>query len=84
MSRGAARDLRRTRARDDHSGKSVSDHLQTFREQFSRFQDSLSSNLTTRESDSDDCVDDCAVTLAASALQASRSQFFTVNESFLV
>ena len=79
-----ARDLRRTCVRDDHTGKSVSDHLQTFREHFSRFQATLSSKSRTRESVRGSLIPIALVTLAASALQALRFQFFGPFESFLV
>ena len=78
------RHLRRTCARDDHSRKVVPDHLQMFREHFSRFQNALSSNFIMRESVIRAFIPISLVVLAASALQAWRFQFFGPFESFLV
>ena len=82
--RGAARHLRRTCVTGDHIRKSVLDHLQTFREHFSKFQESLSSKSRTRESVRGSLIPIALVTLAASALQALRFHFFGPFESFLV
>ena len=82
--RGAARHLRRTCVRDDHTGKLVPDHLRSIREHFSRFQDALSSNLIMRESCIRAFIPISLETLMASALQAWRFEFFGPFESFLV
>ena len=84
MFRSDARELGRTCVRDDHVGKLVPDGPQTSREHFSGFQESLSSKSRTRESVRGSLIPITLVTLAASALQALRFQFFGPFESFLV
>ena len=80
MFRSDARDLGRTCVRDDHVRKSVSDGLQTSRELFSRFQDPLSLNSITRESESERITTSAVLQLHYSAFATSRSRKFTKSE----